>query len=160
MIRNQRGATLVELIAALALVSIIAAIAWTALATGFKHTAVETSKTQLQQEANLVVTRITNEHRRNDSYYLRMNAGHLEINTCNEGAAAAITCAGFKSLMDNNYLYTGSINGVDFISWNPAQVIDPKKSHVNFSLKVADPAKPARSVGVQTTLTRILTGQN
>lgn len=159
MKRNQRGATLVELIAALALVSIIAAIAWTALATGFKHTAVETSKTQLQQEANLVVSRITNEHRRNDSYYLRMNGGRLEINTCNENAAT-ISCDGFTSLMDNNYLYTGSINGVDFISWNPAVVIDPKKSHVDFSLVVADPAKPARSVEVDTTLTRILTGQN
>lgn len=159
MKRNQRGATLVELIAALALVSIIAAIAWTALATGFKHTAVETSKTQLQQEANLVVTRITNEHRRNDSYYLRMNAGRLEINTCNEDAAT-ITCDGFTSLMDNNYLYTGFINDVSFTSWDPDIEIDPKKSHVKFSLKVADPAKPARSVVVQTTLTRILTGQN
>jgi len=157
MIGNQKGITLVELIAALALVSIIAAIAWTALAIGFKHTATETNKTQLQQEANIVVTTITNEHRRNDFYYLRMNAGNLEINTCNGNSVTALTCEGFTSLMANNYVYTGTINGVDFMGWDPAEIIDPKKNHVALSLNVTDPANPARSVKVETTLTRILT---
>lgn len=160
---NQKGVTLVELIATLALVSIIAAIAWTSLATGFKHTAAETSKTQLQQEANLIVTKITNEHRRNDFYYLRMNAGRLEINTCNEGELASLDCDGFTNLMDNNFLYTGTINGENFESLDSTELIDPKKKHVEFRLKVAepvDPADPVRSVEVETTLTRILTDRN
>lgn len=157
MLGNQKGITLVELIAALALVSIIAAIAWTALSIGFKHTASETNKTQLQQEANLIVATITNEHRRNDYYYLRMNAGTLEINTCNGSSVTALNCEGFTSLMANHYVYTGTINGVDFMGWDPAQIIDPKKKHLDLSLNVTDPANPARSVKVETTLTRILT---
>lgn len=163
---NQKGITLVELIVVLALVSVITAIAWTALVIGFKHTVIETSKTQLQQEANLVITKITNEHQRNDFYYLAMNAGQLEINKCNENEAAVVVCDGFTSLMENNYTYTGSIDGESFISWDSTKLIDPKRKHIKFILEVsdpfhsADPAKPARSVRVETTLTRILTDQN
>ncbi|WKA56242.1 prepilin-type N-terminal cleavage/methylation domain-containing protein [Planococcus shixiaomingii] len=154
---NQKGITLIELLASLALVSIIAAIAWTALTTGFKHTAAETSKTQLQQEANLVITRITNEHRKNDHYYLQMYAGKLEIKTCKDVPPSSVTCGGFVKLTDGNYSYSGSINGIDFSSWDKTVKIDPKKTNVNFILKVADPAKPTRSVEIHTTLTRILT---
>lgn len=157
---NEKGITLVELIAALAIVSVIAVIAWTAIATGFRHTIVETSKTQLQQEANLVVSKITNEHRRNDFYYLAMNAGQLEINKCNEDENAVAICEGFTSLMKNDYKYKGSIDGENFIDWDPTKRIDPRKKHIKFILEVADPAEPARSVRVETTLTRILTDQN
>ncbi|QKX51717.1 prepilin-type N-terminal cleavage/methylation domain-containing protein [Planococcus glaciei] len=155
---NQKGVTLVELLAALVLVSIVATIAWTALSIGFKHTAAETSKTQLQQDANLIVTKLTNEHRRNDYYYLQMNAGHLEIKTCNDQTSPAIApCGTFVRLTDANFKYTGTINGIQFASWNAATKIDPKNKHVELVLNVADPVKPTRSVEVKTTLTRILT---
>lgn len=157
---NEKGITLIELIAALAIVSVIAVIAWTAIVTGFRHSIVETSKTQLQQEANLVVSKITNEHRRNDFYYLAMNAGKLEINNCNEDETDTAVCEGFSSLMGNDYKYTGSIEGENFTDWDPTKRIDPRKKHIQFILEVADPAKPERSVRVETTLTRILTDQN
>lgn len=153
---NQNGVTLVELLAALVLVSVIATIAWTALSIGFKHTAAETSKTQLQQETNLVVTKLTNEHRRNDYYYLKTSGTSLEIETCNDSATGTV-CGGFVRLTDNNYLYSGTIDGIPFASWDPATKIDPKNKHVDLVLKVADPVKPTRSVEVKTTLTRILT---
>ncbi|MGK7377899.1 PilW family protein [Planococcus sp. 1R117A] len=156
---NQKGVTLVELIAALALVSIVAAIAWTALSIGFKHTAAETSKTQLQQEANLIVTKLSSEHRRNDHYYFKLNGGHLELNACNEDEVdpTIITCGGFVRLTDTNFLYSGTINGKKFEDWLATEKIDPKKNHVELVLKVADPVKPTRLVEVKTTLTRILT---
>lgn len=154
---DQRGITLVELIAALALVSIIATVAWTALLIGFKHTAAETTKTQLQQDANIIVTKLSNEHRRSDHYYFQMAEDHLETNTCTELGPTNINCTGFVRLTDNNFLYSGTINGVKFEEWNAAEKIDPEKKHVVLMLKVADPVKPSRSVEVQTTLTRILT---
>ena len=153
---NQKGITIVELLAALVLVSIIAAIAWNALSIGFKHTAVETSKTQLQQEANLIVTKLINEHRRNDHYYLKTSGTSLEIQTCND-SAAGIVCGSFVQLTDSNYLYSGTINDIPFASWDPLTKIEPKTKHVNLVLKVADSIKTTRSVEVKTTLTRILT---
>lgn len=157
MVSNQRGITLVELLAALTLVSIVATIAWTALSIGMSHTSAETTKTQLQQEANLVITKLTNEHRKNDFYYLRLNVGQLEIETCEESSDAPINCGGFSSVMDGGYLYSGTINGVEFQNWDSSELIDPKKDHVIIKVKIADPAKPARSVTVETALTRILT---
>lgn len=157
---NEKGVTLVELLGAMMLVALIAGLAWTALLTGFKHTAVETTKTQLQQEANYTVSKISNEHRKSDYYYLRYQNDKLEINTCKEAAPAAATCSGFKKLTENAYTYSGTINGIKFADWPATTIIRPKKAHVNFIMKIADPANPKRAVEVKTTLTRILTNPN
>lgn len=155
---NQKGVTLVELIAALALVSIIAVAAWSALTIGMKHGAAETSKTMLQQDANLIITSLSAEHRGNDAYYIGFTGGKLEISTCNENdSTGVLDCEPFSRISDNSYLYSGSINGTDFSAWSSATLIEPKKQHVNFILKVADPIKTARAVDVKTSLTRIIT---
>ena len=155
---NQKGVTLVELVAALALVSVIAIAAWSTLTIGMKHGAAETSKTMLQQDANLIITKLSAEHRRNDYYYLRYTGGNLEISTCNDNdITGAVDCQPFTKLTENSYLYTGSINGTDFSAWSSTTLIEPKKQHVNFILKVADPIKTARSVELKTSLTRIIT---
>lgn len=155
---NQKGITLVELIAALALVSIIAVAAWTTLNIGMQHGAAETSKTILQQDANLIVTSLSAEHRKNDGYFLRFMSGHLEISSCKENdLTGALDCETFKRITDNTYQYSGSINGTDFSAWSSTTLIEPKKQHVDFILKVADPVKTARSVKLKTTFTRIIT---
>ena len=155
---NQRGITLVELVAALALVSIIAVAAWTTLTIGMKHGAAETSKTMLQQDANLVISKLSAAHRMNDYYYLQFVGGNLEIKTCNDKDDGTIECdTVFSRITDNSYQYSGSINGTDFTAWNSTTLIEPKKQHVNFILKVADPVKTARAVNVNTSLTRIIT---
>lgn len=157
---NEKGITLVEIIGAMVLVSLIAGLAWTALLTGFKHTSVETTKTQLQQEANYTISKISNEHRKSDYYYLRFQNGKLEINACKEAAPAAATCNGFEKLTVNEYTYSGTINGIKFVDWPATTIIRPKKAHVTFIMKIADPVNPNRSVEVKTTLTRILTNLN
>ncbi|MFC3211841.1 PilW family protein [Planomicrobium okeanokoites] len=155
---NEKGITLVELVAALALVSVIAIAAWSTLTIGMKHGAAETSKTMLQQDANIIITKLSAEHRRNDYYYLRLMGGNLEISTCNDNdLTGVVDCEPFTRLTDNSYLYSGSINGTDFSSWSSTSMIEPKKQHVNFILKVADPIKTARSVELKTSLTRIIT---
>ena len=155
---NQKGVTLVELIAALALVSVIAIAAWSTLTIGMKHGAAETSRTMLQQDANLLITKLSAEHRQNDHYYLQFVGGNLEIQTCNVDDATGLdNCGPFTRLTENSYLYSGSINGTDFSSWNSATKIEPKKQHVNFILKVADPIQTTRSVELKTSLTRIIT---
>ncbi|RNF40927.1 prepilin-type N-terminal cleavage/methylation domain-containing protein [Planococcus salinus] len=149
---NQKGITLVELLAVLALVGIITTLAWTALSIGFQHSAIETSQTQLQQEATLLMTTLTNEHRRSDHYYLRYQDGHLELKTCTETA-----CESFERITTNNYSYNGSVNDINFDDLDPNMKIEPKKAHVEVSLIVADPENLNNEVTVTTTLTRILT---
>lgn len=155
---NQRGITLVELVAALALISIIAVTAWTTLTIGMKHGAAETSKTMLQQDANLVISKLSAAHRMNDYYYLQFVGGNLEIKTCNDNPVTGVVdCGTFNRLSESTYHYSGSINGTDFAAWNSTTLIEPKKQHVNFILNVADPVKTARAVNVNTSLTRIIT---
>ncbi|WP_185959558.1 prepilin-type N-terminal cleavage/methylation domain-containing protein [Planococcus salinarum] len=156
---NQRGITLVELVAALALVSIIAVAAWTTLTIGINHGAAETSKTMLQQDANIIISKLSAAHRLNDYYYLQFVGGNLEIKTCNDTETPGVMdCGTFNRLSDNSYVYSGSINGTGFATWNSATIIEPKKKHVNFILNVTDdPIKTARAVEVKTTLTRIIT---
>lgn len=155
---NQRGITLVELVAALALVTIVATAAWTTLTIGMKHGAAETSKTMLQQDANLIISKLSAAHRMHDYYYLQFVGGNLEIKTCNDNeATGVIDCSAFTRLSDSKYLYSGSIEGTDFAAWNSLTKLEPKKHHVNFILNVADPVNTARAVNVKTTLTRIIT---
>ncbi|WP_394119730.1 hypothetical protein [Planococcus donghaensis] len=153
---NAKGASLVEVLAVLLLVSIIGGIGWTALNIGIKHNSVETTKTQLQQEANLIVTKLVNEHRRSDHYYLRLSDGQLEINSCDTDDMAGESCDGFMKLTQQSYRHKGSVNGINFTALDSTRRFEPKKSHVRLVLEVTDQDEKL-SAGVETKLTRILT---
>ncbi|WP_235524970.1 prepilin-type N-terminal cleavage/methylation domain-containing protein [Planococcus glaciei] len=154
---NQKGVTLVELLAALALVSIVAAIAWTVLGIGFKHTAVETGKTKMQQDANIIISTLTNEHRRNSTYSLIFENDKLKIETC----TAPGTCS--NQTLEQNYDFSGTtINGTVIDSHDSTPVdqilnLEPKKNHTYLTLKLTDLNNSNKTITVETALTRILT---
>lgn len=153
---NQKGITLVELLAALALVGIIAAIAWTTLSIGFKHTVVETEKTKLQQSANLIMTTLTNQHRRSDSYSLVFEGNQLKINSCDQAGSCS------WNTIDQTYDYTGTvINGIPIDSHDSMadKVLDlkPKTAHTEIKLVLTDLNNPKNSITLETKLTRIIT---
>ncbi|MBZ5201206.1 prepilin-type N-terminal cleavage/methylation domain-containing protein [Planomicrobium chinense] len=151
---NQKGITLVELIAALALVSLIAGIGWTALSIGMKHSALENNKTRLQQEANIIITALSNAHRQNDSYILRYDANNqLEIQVCPDAATCNTSTAPFMRVSSSNHNFTGTkLKDAKFDGNSDGPVlIEPKKTHANFSLQLDG------KVTVNTTFTRIIT---
>lgn len=155
---NEKGFTLVEVLAVLLLVSLIAGTAWTALTIGMKHNSVETTQTLLQQEANFIVTTLVNEHRRSDHYYVRFAGGQLEINSCDLDVGTVEQCNGFKKVTQQDYPHKGSMNGVDFTALDETKRVEPKKNHVSLVLKVMD-QEEKQFVEVATKLTRILTDQ-
>ncbi|MEZ0480601.1 prepilin-type N-terminal cleavage/methylation domain-containing protein [Planococcus sp. SSTMD024] len=145
---NEKGVSLVEVLAALLLVSIIATAAWTALSIGMKHTTAETSKTEIQQDANIIITKLSAAHRQNETYSLKFEGGQLMIKT--PGATGA---GDFVRVLDKEYDYTGTV-----IAGNPdltaETLIEPKKEHANIHLNLT---KNGRNLSIQTTLTRIRT---
>ncbi|MDQ0429921.1 prepilin-type N-terminal cleavage/methylation domain-containing protein [Planomicrobium stackebrandtii] len=149
---NEKGITIIELLAALALVSIIAVAAWTAMSIGFKHSVVETSKTHIQQDANLIIVELSNAHRKSDSYSVKFENGQLVLKTCDETG-----CAPFERVIDKNYDYNGtSINGVVYTGTVFAeQIILPKEQHHPVNLKLTS---GKNSISIDTVLTRIITG--
>jgi len=69
-INNQKGISLVELMAALALVSIVAVLIMTTLTLGIKKSVAENDKVRVQQEANIVTAKLLNIHRKGELYCL------------------------------------------------------------------------------------------
>ncbi|GEM_PF-5692172 len=79
---NQKGITLVELLAVLVLITLVTAIIWTTISISFKHTEVETTKLQLQQEANLVITKLQAAHRKGECYNISISDSTITLNAC------------------------------------------------------------------------------
>ncbi|WP_213422835.1 hypothetical protein [Bhargavaea massiliensis] len=80
-IREEKGMTLAELIAALALAGMVVVIIMTLFSIGTKHQSLETSHLALQQEMNLMMTRITQIHRSGACYALDQKESGVEIIT-------------------------------------------------------------------------------
>lgn len=153
---NEKGITLVELIAALALVALVAGIAWTTLSIGMQHGAAETEKTQLQQDSNIIISTLMNIHRRSDSYTLTFEDDTLKIESCDAGGSCS------NEQLDMEYDFTGTKVGsftVDTTDGTPDVIADlaPKNAHTELTLVVTDLNNPNRTLLIKTTLARMLT---
>ena len=73
LISNQKGISLIELIAALALVSLVSLLIMTTLSIGIKRSIIENDKVRIQQEANIVVSKLLNNHRNGEKYCLKLS---------------------------------------------------------------------------------------
>ncbi|WP_298830424.1 prepilin-type N-terminal cleavage/methylation domain-containing protein [uncultured Planococcus sp.] len=153
MKKNEKGITLVELLAALVLVSLIAGVAWTAMSIGFKHSVVETSKTQIQQDANLIIAKLASAHRKSDSYSLGFENGQLVLKTCFDDEG----CGSFERVLDKTYNYEETaINGSVYTGAPFTEVIIlPKEQNTAINLKLIS---GKTTISIDTVLTRIITG--
>lgn len=145
---NERGITMVELLAALILVSLIVGVSWTALSIGLKYTAVETGKTEIQQDANIFIAKLSSIHRQSDQYEIKFENDQFMIRSKDKDG-----WTDFQPVLDQEYSFDGtSINEV--IDFNTAYRIYPKQAHAKLKLSLK---KDNQSIQVQTTLTRIRT---
>lgn len=156
---NQKGMTLVELVAGLALVAIVATIAWTTLMIGMQHGTAETSKTIMQQEANLMVSSLMAVHRGSEKYSIIFDDNQLKLDYCDKSGVCGIRNIAGK------YDFTGTkINDepVDISAVGPVVFADlePEKSHTKIILKITDLKNPKRTLTINTTLSRLLTDRN
>ena len=65
---NQRGITLIELLATLAILSIVSILIWSIFFQGTNYSNKAMTKNQMQQEANIIITNLTKIHQTSDSY--------------------------------------------------------------------------------------------
>jgi prepilin-type N-terminal cleavage/methylation domain-containing protein len=70
LIHNQRGLTLVEVLATLTILSIIGAVVWSVFFQGINYTKKAVSQNSIQQEANILTMRLTRIHQTSESYEL------------------------------------------------------------------------------------------
>ncbi|AQQ52885.1 hypothetical protein [Planococcus lenghuensis] len=156
---DEKGITLVELLGALMLVALIAVTAWTTLSIGFKHTDMETTKTQLQQDANLIITSLSNTHRLNSTYTVTFENNRIKVDSCK----APGNCA--TETIDKEYDFTGTVINATTVDSHDSVAdiianIEPEKTHTDLTLVITDLQNPKRTLSIKTTLTRVLTGMN
>lgn len=80
---NQKGVTLVELLATLVISGIFATIIWTFLFQTMKTNEVEISKNQLQQEANIILNALDEVHRKSAEYKIDYSNDEIIITGTN-----------------------------------------------------------------------------
>lgn len=76
---NERGVTLLELLATLALFSIFAVIIWSFFFHSIKFNDIEISKNHLQQEANLIVNTLQQVHTKSTGYKISTNTSNSSL---------------------------------------------------------------------------------
>ncbi len=70
MVQNEKGVTLIELLAALTIFGIFSTIVWAFFFQSFQANNVEMTKNSLQQEANLIINTLQEVHRNSESYLI------------------------------------------------------------------------------------------
>ncbi|WP_044338449.1 type II secretion system protein [Rossellomorea aquimaris] len=70
MIHNERGLTLVEVLATLTILSIIGAVIWNVFFQGIHYTKKAVSQNSIQQEANILTMKLTRIHQTSEFYEL------------------------------------------------------------------------------------------
>lgn len=82
---NQKGVTLIELLATLVIFGIFSTIIWTFVMQTFKTNDVEVSKNQLQQESTIILNAIDEIHRKSTSYKIDFNRNEIIITPNHSG---------------------------------------------------------------------------
>jgi prepilin-type N-terminal cleavage/methylation domain-containing protein len=80
MIRNQRGFTLIELMATLTIVSLIGVIIWSIFFQGYKFSQSSESKNTIQQKANLIIMNLKKIHQTSQQYTINSSACGITVN--------------------------------------------------------------------------------
>lgn len=144
LLRNERGLTLIELLAVLLIGAMLLALAMSMLFMTMRVNAVQTEKNRMQQEANIILANLANHHRDAECYRLSLNTSEtLMIAGCDVGAVA-------KPISDSTFRYEFQANAVE---------IRPKDGDLALTLTVKSPDAERQNINVkvETTLSRMKT---
>lgn len=79
LIHNERGLTLVEVLATLTILSIIGAVVWNVFFQGIHYTKKAVSQNSIQQEANILTMKLTRIHQTVNEYELESSDCEIEV---------------------------------------------------------------------------------
>ncbi|GKV66540.1 MULTISPECIES: PilW family protein [unclassified Sporosarcina] len=147
MPKNQKGMTLVEVLATLILLSLVAGVIWTTVSIASQFNISETSNLRLQQEANYIISQLQQVHRNCFTYDLTISKNEVRVDNC----------------MEDKVTSSESYNGVISNQFNYLPILDhkgqtPTKTDLNLSsFKVTDPERAKRFVEIPTIISRYKT---
>lgn len=81
MVQNEKGITLIELLATLVLFGIFSTIIWAFFFQSTQANNSELTKNELQQEANLIISTLQEVHKKSSSYKVILSEDSLEVDS-------------------------------------------------------------------------------
>lgn len=136
--KNEAGMTLVEALATLTILSVVVVVLWTTFSITAKHSILETTKLQLQQEANYILTEIQHQHRQLECYQLDIREDRVQLFNCNENPELV-------KVISKDYKYKEYKSGE----------IKPKEGNLTFTLTVKDSKENSKlNVEIETNISR------
>lgn len=141
MIKNQRGITLVEVLATIILISIISFLTWNIFFQGKNYTEKSISKSQMQQEANIILSRLSKIHQSSDTYEVNIQKCSFTIKYTVNGTT--------KNESFNNSRLCIKLTNIP-------NIINPKTVNaIDFNLNIVDIKKPDNNILVNSYLYRL-----
>lgn len=156
-LKNERGVTLVELLAVLVLVSMVATLILTTFFIANRYHLTETRKLKLQQDANYVVTSILQRHRTvRECYELEINIEKkLVFIDCDTLSTEIVIGDSYQYELTN--LVIGDASPVTLKDPGVKVKVYPRKKDVHVTVKVMDPNNTNLFVLVNTAFKRYKT---
>ncbi|MCA1055243.1 prepilin-type N-terminal cleavage/methylation domain-containing protein [Rossellomorea aquimaris] len=140
--RNEKGVTLVEMLAALSILTIIGLVTWNVFFQGLFYSKKAESDISLQQEANIIAMKMTRIHQTSETYKVVSDRCEVKV------THTPIT--GDKT--PQNTLFS---NGNLCISSNERNKVTPATEEFDLNLSVYDSRKPDNKFELHTTLYRL-----
>lgn len=143
MIRNERGLTLVELLATLTIIAFIGIIIWNVFLQGSKYAQNAGSKNSMIQEANFVIANLLKIHQTSDSY------------TINQNSSCSVTVTYTKGSVQQTQVFDDQKLCISISLNNLPGTINPNLIDVPLTLTVSDKQNSNNTISVNSTLYRV-----
>lgn len=159
---KQDGITLIEVLLILALLSVVGVIIWGVFLQGIKFSSKAVSINNLQQEANIITTSLTNTHQTSSHYKINFDDNDTIIiegsfRTDNEEGSFRKNTEIFNNPLFNYQLKVETKSqGVENLqNINSGSTIDPNKVDTFIELTVSDKKDTSNKFTVKTVLSRL-----
>ncbi|OIK16959.1 hypothetical protein BIV60_01395 [Bacillus sp. MUM 116] len=143
MIRDERGLTLVELLATITILSIIGIVIWNVFIQGNKVSQKSMSKNSMEQEANLVITNLTSIFQTSKQFQLASSNCQISVTFTKQ---------------DNTVQTQVFTNAQLCYSATNISSINPGETDVNLSITVSDRKDINNQVTISSLLYRLKDG--
>lgn len=155
---NEKGITLVELLAVLVLVSLVTTIIITTFSIAHRHNVTETKKLKLQQEANYIISAVLQKHRdkKTDCYVLKVTEDKHKIIFKETDGLEIVLGDKFIYLLNHKHNIVDEVEKIEGETEEDLGEMKtcPKENDLGTTLIVKDRENPKLDVSVNTVFTR------
>lgn len=135
---NERGLTLVEVLATVIILSIISILAWSIFFQGTEYSKKAVSKNQMQQEANVIIASLNSIHKRSIEYSATSKDCILSVQYTTKSTTKT-------EVFENSQM---CIEANDF-------TISPKTTDADIHLTIKEKSNPKNKIEINSLLSRL-----